>query len=218
MLIGFIADGNRRWAKAKGLSAKEGHSAGFRAISDEVLPACFDHPNCKGLAIYDFSTENWKRSPFEVRNLFALYEEMVEEWRKKFTEKCITLKWAGRRDQIPSSLRKKIEAVESETAVFEKNFTVYLCLDYGAKDEIVRILKKQEKTTLSEKSFETMLEVPPLDLIVRSGGEQRLSNFCLWQAAYAEFFFEETFLPDFTREKMEEIFERFEERERRRGK
>jgi undecaprenyl diphosphate synthase len=218
MIVGFIADGNRRWAKANGFSAKEGHKAGFRAISDEILPACFDHPQCKGLAVYAFSTENWSRSPIEVQNLFALYEEMVEEWREKFREKKIALKWAGKRTRIPSSLKKKIEQLESETKEFAKSFTVYLCLDYGAKDELVRSIKKIQDKTISEKNLETMLEVPPLDLIIRSGGEKRLSNFCLWQSAYAELFFEDDFLPDFTRAKMENIFERFFERERRRGK
>lgn len=218
MIVGFIADGNRRWAKARDLFAKDGHQAGFRAITDEILPACFDHPKCKGLAVYAFSTENWKRSPLEIRDLFHLYETMVQEWRGNFLEKHIALKWAGRRNRVPSSLKKKVEALEAETAAFTKNFTVYLCLDYGGKDEIARILSEQQKTKLSEKSLERVLEVPSLDLIIRSGGEQRLSNFCLWQAAYAEFFFEEAFLPDFTKKKMEEIFERFFERERRSGK
>ncbi len=220
--IGFIADGNRRWAKQRGLSPAKGHEAGFRAVSDHVLPFCYDRDDINALAVYAFSTENWKRSPLELKSLFRLYHEMIDGWRDEFMKKRIRLVWAGRRTKIMRSLRTKIEELETVSSKNRK-FTVYLCLDYGSHDEIFQSIEHIEKTAFQntkkmEKSFLENLKVPSLDIIIRSGGEMRLSNFCLWQAAYAEFFFEPEYLPDFTKKKMESILNRFYNRDRRTGK
>ncbi len=211
MNIGFIADGNRRWAREKKLPDYMGHDAGFCVLNEIVLTACLQKPECKSLTVYAFSTENWKRSLSEVAHLFQLYQKMIEIWKNRCVIDRIALKWAGRRERIPSILRKKIESLEKKSAQYSDHFTVYICLDYGSHDEILRAVQ------LKGENFEEALEVPMLDMIIRSGGEQRLSNFCLYQAEYAEFFFEKEYLPDFTVEKMEDIFKAFSERERRRG-
>lgn len=210
MIVGLIADGNRRWAKNKELKSADGHRMGFEKISEVVLPICRENTECTGLAIYGFSTENWKRDPFEIKNLMQIYFEMCDRWEEEFSDQDVRLKWCGRRDRLPSFLTKKLINIEEKTA--DRNgFTVYICLDYGSHDEIQRAIEQ------GGKDFENFLEIPALDLIIRTGGEQRLSNFCLYQAAYAELYFEKKFLPDITSTDIEKIFSSFFERNRRKG-
>lgn len=211
MVIGLIADGNRRWAKSQGLSATQGHRAGFRVISDVVLPTCKSFPQWTGLVVYAFSTENWKRDILEVNSLFVLFEEMCEQWHKKCQAENIKVCWAGRKDRVPSVLKTKIEQLEQQTQ-HNTAFTVFLCIDYGSHDEIARAVAK------SGSDFEKSLEVPMLDYIIRTGGEQRLSGFCLWQAEYAELAFIPEFLPELTQERFAQLLEDFDNRERRKGK
>ncbi len=215
MNIGIIADGNRRWAEKNNLPAHEGHMKGFTAIADEVIPACFDDDECTAVTIYGFSTENWKRSPFEIKKLMEIYSVMCDKFQSLFIDKKVKLVWAGRRDRLPKILVKKLEHLEEQT----KNnnfFTVYLCLDYGSHDELRRAVKKAGENNEPEK-FENYLEVPTLDIIIRTGGEQRLSNFCMWQAAYSEFFFIPQFLPELTNSDVKKIIEQFSKRDRRKG-
>ncbi|MEI7510843.1 MAG: polyprenyl diphosphate synthase [Candidatus Peregrinibacteria bacterium] len=211
MNIGFIADGNRRWARKNGFPDFLGHEKGFAVLNEIVLTECLHYAECTSLAVYAFSTENWKRSPTEIAHLFRLYQTMIETWKERCVRDRIALKWAGRRDRVPGILKRKIEVVEKESAQYSDHFVVYICLDYGSHDEMARAVQEEGQ------NFEKALEVPMLDMIIRSGGEQRLSNFCLYQAEYAELFFEEEYLPEFTVEKMEDLFARFAERERRRG-
>lgn len=211
MYLGIIADGNRRWAKSQGLRAADGHEAGFRVISDVVLPICQKFPKWKGLVVYAFSTENWKRDIFEINNLFALFERMCEEWKEKCEKENIKVVWAGRREKVPSSLRKKLEDLEEYTKE-NTSFSVFLCIDYGAHNEIERAIQK------GGIDFAKYLEVPMLDYIIRTGGEQRLSGFCLWQAEYAELSFIPQYLPELSSEKMKYLLEEFEQRQRRKGK
>ena len=210
--LGLIADGNRRWAKEKNLPTKEGHYQGFKAVKDVVFEYLYNHNDkFDTLVVYTFSTENWNRSPLEVKNLMNLFEEVCDTWGHELIEKETRFIQAGRKDRIPKTLKKKILNLEEKTKKFKK-FTVILCMDYGSQDEIKRAIKK------GGNNFEKYLEVPPLDLIVRTSGEQRLSNFCLWQAAYSEFIFYDKYLPALTEKDMEKIVKEFDGRNVRKGR
>jgi len=210
--IGLIADGNRRWAKEKGLKINEGHNQGFLAVKDVFFEYLYNNKNkFDTLVVYSFSTENWNRSPLEVKNLMDLFEEVCDTWGPDMIKKEVRVIHAGRKDRIPNSLAKKIANLEEKTKNFKK-FNLILCIDYGSHDEIRRAVKK------GGNNFEKYLEVPPLDLIVRTSGEQRLSNFCLWQAAYSEFIFYDKFLPDLTEKDMEKIMIEYENRNVRKGR
>ena len=210
--IGLIADGNRRWAKEKGLKINEGHNQGFLAVKDVFFEYLYNHRDkFDTLVVYSFSTENWNRSPLEIKNLMKLFEEVCDTWGKELIEKQVRFVQAGRKTRLPKTLMKKIKDLEEKTKNFKK-FTVILCMDYGSHDEIRRAVKK------GGNNFEKYLEVPPLDLIVRTSGEQRLSNFCLWQAAYSEFVFYNKFLPDLTEKDMEKIMIEYENRNVRKGR
>lgn len=214
MNLGIIADGNRRWAKENQLPTKEGHQKGFLAIKDELLPALESDPDFNELTIYAFSTENWKRNPLEVKYLMELYESMMDDWMPELRDRGVRIKHAGRKDRIPKKLRDKIAHAEEQTQHL-KDFTIYICLDYGGQDELIRTVNKQTDWTI--KALTKNLEVPPLDIVLRTGGENRISNFCLWQSAYAEFFFIDEKLPELTKEKTTTILERFKNRDRRQG-
>ncbi len=216
MNLGIIADGNRRWAKSKNLSVDKGHQKGFEVITDEVLLACIENKNCTALTVYGFSTENWKRSPLEIANLMKIYLEMCNKWEVLFRKNPVKLVWCGRRDRLNFVLKNKLEKIEKETKNV-KTFTLYLCLDYGGHDEIERAVVSAQKAGDVTK-FSQYLEVPNLDIIVRTGGEQRLSNFCVWQSAYSEFFFIDKFLPELLKSDIEKILLDFESRDRRRGR
>ncbi|MFA7244784.1 MAG: undecaprenyl diphosphate synthase family protein [Candidatus Magasanikbacteria bacterium] len=209
--FGLIADGNRRWAKNKNLPALAAYHRVKDIIKDVILEYLYNHKNFDTLVIYTFSTENWKRTPMEIKDLMNLFEEVCDNWESKIIEKKIKFIHAGRKDRIPNSLAKKIANLEEKTKNFKK-FNLILCIDYGSHDEIRRAVKK------GGNNFEKYLEVPPLDLIVRTSGEQRLSNFCLWQAAYSEFIFYDKFLPDLNEKDMEKIMIEYENRNVRKGR
>lgn len=210
--FGLIADGNRRWAKKNNLQVKDGHFQGFKSVKDVIFEYLYNkNDKFDTLVVYTFSTENWNRSPLEIKSLMDLFEEVCDTWGKELIEKQTRFIQAGRKDRIPKSLTKKIIDLEEKTKVFKK-FTVILCLDYGSHDEIKRAVKK------GGENFEKYLEVPNLDLIVRTSGEKRLSNFCLWQAAYSEFIFYNKFLPDMTNDDMDIIVAEYNNRNVRKGK
>jgi len=210
--LGLIADGNRRWAKEKNLPTKEGHYQGFKAVKDVVFEYLYNHNDkFDTLVVYTFSTENWNRTPMEVKNLMDLFEEVCDNWGHELIEKETKFIQAGRKTRLPKSLMKKIKDLEEKTKKFKK-FTVILCLDYGGQDEIRRAVKK------GATNFEKYLEVPPLDLIVRTSGEQRLSGFCLWQASYSEFIFYNKYLPALNEKDMEKIITEYENRNVRKGR
>ena len=208
--LGLIADGNRRWAKSQKLPAFEGHKKGFEVVKEVVFRTLYDHPKWDTLAVYAFSTENWKRSPLEVKNLMQLYTDMADHWGEEILEKGCKFIHAGRKDRLPKKLVNRLIELEEKT-IDNTKFRLVLCLDYGAQDEINRAV--EAKGT----DFQKALEVPPLDLIVRTGGEQRLSNFCLWQAAYAELNFAPQKLPELTESELTKILEEFALRDRRKG-
>lgn len=218
MNFGLIADGNRRWAKKHHVPIKKGHLNGFLTIRNEIFPVLEEDPDFKSLTIYGFSTENWKRNPLEVKNLMDLFKEIFDDWVEELIEKKVRFIHAGRKNRIPKALAQKLKRAEEVSKDFDR-FTIYLCLDYGGRDEILRSFEKIENTKkLNEKTFSALLEVPELDVVMRSGGENRISNFCVWQAAYAEFFFTKKLLPDLKKVDIRKILDKFKERNRRVGK
>jgi len=212
MNFGIIADGNRRWAQKNQIPIKQGHKNGFFVIKDEILPVLEKEPNIDTCTIYVFSTENWKRPLGEVKNLMTLFSEIFDEYLAELLERQYKIIVPGRRDRIPAILLKQIKKAE-KISKKNKKLNVYICLDYGGRDEIKRAAAKGEG-----KNLQQFLEVPDLDIVFRTGGERRLSNFCIWQAAYAEFFFVEKLLPEIKKEDIVEIICEFNNRNRRKGK
>jgi undecaprenyl diphosphate synthase len=220
--IGFIVDGNRRWAKQRGLPTFQGHVAGYKAVH-EVTRACFDS-GVKYVSAYIFSTENWKRGEDEVGNLMKLVLKIATDDLHIFQENNIRIKIIGSRDRLDKKVLKAVENVERETAGNDRG-TLAVCFNYGGQQEIADACKKivQEGVQADDVTPELIeqhlyaAEVPPIDIIVRTSGEQRLSNFMLWRAAYSEFLFLEKFWPDMTKDDVAGILEEYSRRSRRFG-
>lgn len=230
--LALIPDGNRRWARAKGLHPWEGHAKAvenFRALSDW----CRENPRIAVLTIWCFSTENWKRDPKEVSKLMGLLESYIRKNRADIKKQGTRFLHSGRTDRIPSSLAKAFKEIAEETKD-NTNFTLHLALDYGGKDEILRAVSRMLQTTeratslpvrqaglpTNEQRFRQFLdhpELPDIDIIVRTSGEYRTSNFFLWQSTYAEWFFLEKHFPELTTDDLADILKKFDERQRRFG-
>ncbi|MBT4119525.1 MAG: di-trans,poly-cis-decaprenylcistransferase [Candidatus Peribacter sp.] len=214
--IAIIPDGNRRWAKTRTLKPWEGHKVAienFRTLTDW----CREDSRVNTLTVWCFSTENWKRDQKEIDMLMGLLEEYLEKERSTFLENKTRFVHSGRKDRIPASLSALIAEVEEETKD-QTEFTLHLAIDYGGKDEIVRALGKTDDK--SEDGISAALDHPELsdiDLIIRTSGEHRTSNFFLWQAAYAEWDFIDKFFPDFSVEDLETSVTTFADRTRRFG-
>ncbi len=222
--LAIIPDGNRRWARAQMLHPWKGHE---RAIENfrSITEWCRNDPRVGTLTVWCFSTENWKRDPEEISKLMTMLEEYLRKERKGFIEKQTRFVHSGRRDRIPPSLAALITEVEKETKD-QKEFTLHLAVDYGGKDEILRAIEKMHQGerpstgAVSEESLRSHLdhpELPDIDLIVRSSGEQRTSNFFLWQTTYAEWVFSEKLFPDITDKDLAAAVEELESRKRRFG-
>lgn len=216
--VALIPDGNRRWAKEKRLPTYEGHRKGFQALIN--IGKKSRELGIKILTVWAFSTENWKRSSEEVSYLMKLYEIMLEKYIKEALKEKIRIIHLGRKDRINKTLKNKIVNIEEKTKDFAQ---YYLCigLDYGGHDEIVRAIRKS--SNLSEDNFNRFLDTKELqypnpDLIIRTGGEQRLSGFLLWQSQYSELMFVKKYLPDFKPEDFEKCIDSFIKRQRRFGK
>jgi undecaprenyl diphosphate synthase len=220
--VGFIVDGNRRWAKKHGLPAYEGHLAGYNAIK-EVVQAAFD-AGIQYVSAYSFSTENWKRSEQEVSKLMGLVLRLLTADLHMFEENNIRLRILGTRDRLDDRIIKAIESAEAQTANNTKG-TLALCFNYGGQLEIADAVKKIVQSGVSADDITPELiaqnlyapEVPPMDLVVRTSGEQRLSNFMLWRAAYSELLFLEKFWPDMTKDDVSSILKEYARRGRRFG-
>jgi undecaprenyl diphosphate synthase len=214
--IAFIMDGNGRWATSKGLSRKEGHKAGFDNLV-EILKEC-KKIGLSSATCYAFSTENWKRPQTEVEFLMKVPIDLYHARKQELLNSEIKVQFVGRRDRIPPATLKAIEDIEQETSKFEP-FTAYIAYDYGSKDELVRILNDANElnTPITEEVIDSLLPVPAIDLLIRTSGEQRLSNFLLWQLAYAELLFVDDYWPDFTPSRLHEAIEEYNERSRRYG-
>lgn len=217
--VAVIMDGNRRWARARGLPAFEGHRRG--AVAFEKLVRKAEEMGIECLSSWAFSTENWKRSKEEVNALFSIIEDMAKKYKDTCQKEKIRFVHIGRKDRIPSTLRDLLINIEKDTKQFTK-FTIVLAIDYGGHDELLRTIRKivEQKEEITEENIEKNLDtagIPQIDYIIRTGGEKRLSGFMSWQCAYAELFFTDTYFPAFSPKKFEEAIEEFSKRVRRFG-
>lgn len=220
--IGFIVDGNRRWARSHGLPAYEGHLAGYNVLQDILLELL--ERGVRYVSLYAFSTENWKRSEEEVSRLMKLLIRIVKSDIDTFIEKNVRLRVIGTREGLEAGVVRAIEDAEMRTESLTGG-DVVLCFNYGGQREIVDAVKiivqsgvKPDEVTpelLAAKLYAS--DVPPCDIIVRTSGEQRLSNFMLWRAAYSELMFLEKFWPDMTKDDVSDILEEYARRSRRFG-
>jgi len=217
--VAIIMDGNRRWARQRGLPAFEGHARG--AITFEKLVGKAKKMGIRCLSTWAFSTENWKRSKEEVDKLFSIIEKMAKKYIDRCGEENMRFVHIGRKDRIPETLRNMIIKAEEETKKFT-DFYIVLAIDYGGHDELLRAMKKmkEEKLEITPENVEKSLDtagLPQIDYIIRTGGEKRLSGFMSWQCAYAELYFTDTYFPAFTPKKFEEAIREFSRRQRRFG-
>ena len=220
--LGLILDGNRRWARERGLPAYEGHKAGYRRM-EAILDAAMDR-GVEYVSVYAFSTENWKRSAEEVRHLMKLFLWIFKHELGNLKRHGVRVHVLGNKFRIGKALLKAIHNAEDQTKD-NKRGTLLFCLDYGGQQEIVDVMKAMmaEGMPASEITAEKISErlqnsgVPPVDLIIRTSGEQRLSNFMLWNAAYSELMFTQTKLPDFSVEEFNGMLDQYAQRNRRFG-
>jgi undecaprenyl diphosphate synthase len=220
--IGYIVDGNRRWAKKHGIPTYEGHLAGYNTIV-EVVMATFE-AGVEVVSAYTFSTENWKRSEQEVSKLMGLVLRLLTSDLHILQDNNIRLRVLGSKDRLSKSILKAIGEAEEKTKDNTRG-TLAVCFNYGGQLEIADACKKiiQEGVAAEDVTPELLSEhmyapdLPPLDMIVRTSGENRTSNFMLWRSAYSEFFFLEKLWPDMTKEDVAAILEEYSRRGRRFG-
>ncbi len=221
--IGYILDGNRRWAKKHGLPTYEGHLAGYNALK-EVVDATAD-AGVEYISFYTFSTENWNRAESEVRGIMKLIRRLFKSDIKELVKKGYKLVVLGGRENLPDDICQMIDDAEAASAP-NSRATLAMCFNYGGQQEIVRAAARIaadgiNPADIDEKEFEKYLDhpdIPPCDLIVRTSGEQRLSNFMLWRSAYSEFLFLDKFWPDMHEGDVTGIIEEYNQRQRRYGK
>lgn len=229
--IAIIMDGNRRWAKARGLPVLAGH----RQVVDKVLEPLIEHASKRGikyLTFWAWSTENWERQSEEVSGIMQLFHHVVNRRWKKLHEKGVRIQIIGDTSKFDSELKtmlgKVVEETKNNTAI-----TTVFALNYGGRDEIIRAINKirisnpsatlrtSNELRITNHDFESYLDtvgIPDPDLIIRTGGEQRLSGFLLWQSNYSELYFPSWFMPEFTPERLDESILEFENRKRNFGK
>ena len=220
--IGFIIDGNRRWAKKHGLPTYEGHLAGYNAIKEVLIEAL--NRGVSYASAYVFSTENWKRTAEEVSSLMGLLLKVLEADLLMFEKNNVRLRVIGTREGLSNAIIKAIDRAEEFTKGFDGG-ELLLCLNYGGHLEIADACKQIMQSGVSPDEVTPELiaqnlyapEVPPCDLIVRTSGEQRLSNFMLWRAAYSELMFIDKNWPDMTKDDVSVILEEYKNRNRRFG-
>ncbi len=214
-------DGNRRWAKERNLPTLEGHKKGFERIQD--LIAWCEETSIEEVVLYAFSTENWNRSTEEVEYLMDIFEHSFSGTLAKISEKGIRIRFVGQLERFSAGLQKKMQKLQTESASGVSG-TLTVALSYGGRPEILAAVNKlleEGKGNVSEEEFSNALWSAGLldpDLILRTGGERRLSNFLPWQSVYSELFFTDTKWPDFSKEEFDGILTEFSERERRHGK
>lgn len=220
--IGFIVDGNRRWAKKHGIPTYEGHLAGYNALKDVALAAL--ESGIEYMSIYSFSLENWKRDKDEVMNIMSLAMRLFTTDLVQFDEKNVRLRVIGSTAHLTKAMLKEIAAAEERT----KNNTagtLVICFNYSGQQEIADAAKRMieegvDPESVTPETLEHYLyapDVPPIDLIVRTSGEERLSNFMLWRSAYSEFLFLEKLWPDMTKDDLTAILSEYAKRQRRFG-
>ncbi len=216
--VAIIMDGNGRWAKKRGLPRVEGHKEGLN-VAERILEFSLQN-GIKFVSLYVFSTENWRRPKTEINSLFSLAEKYLNKFAK-FCEKRIRVVISGEKVGLPNSLVKKMEEIQQKTRTFD-GMCVNLCINYGGRTEVVSAVKRLvedgvdvTEENLAERMYNGFLPDP--DVIIRTGGCKRLSNFLLFQSAYSELFFTETLWPDFSNEEYTSILEDFAHRTRNFG-
>jgi undecaprenyl diphosphate synthase len=224
--VAIVMDGNGRWANQRGLPRIEGHKAGEPALLDVVAGAI--ELGIEYVSVYAFSTENWRRSPEEVRFLMGFNKEVLRRQRNQLDDWGVRIRWSGRRPRLWGSVIRELEEAEEYTAG-NSTCTLTMCVNYGGRAEIADAVSaiardvadgRLKPGAITEKTIQKYLDEPDLpdvDLFLRSSGEQRLSNFMLWQSAYAEFVFLETVWPDFDRRTLCEAVDFYAKRDGRYG-
>lgn len=220
--VGIIVDGNRRWAKKHGLPAYEGHLAGRNTLLD-IMPDFFTK-GVKFVTLYLFSTENWSRSKDEVGRLIGVIMKVISEDIHVFHELDIRLRVLGTDDRLSKKIMATIKHAEKETR-HHKRGTIVVCFNYGGQQEVTDAVKKIVKDKVAPEDITPELiaknlygpDIPPIDIIVRTGGEKRLSNFMLWRAAYSELMFIKKYWPDMTKPDVTAIIKEYSRRHRRFG-
>lgn len=220
--IGYILDGNRRWARKHGVPVYEGHLAGYNALKD-IIKTTAD-AGVSYISLYAFSNENWKRDAGEVGKLMKLAMRAFRADLQELIDANLRVKVIGRRDRLDQDMQEAIDKVEAATAHLTKS-TVCVCFNYGGQQEIVDAYKAimAEGVSPDEVDEEVIAkhlyapEVPPVDVVVRTSNEQRISNFMLWRVAYSEFLFLEKYWPDMRPEDVQGIIEEYSNRSRRFG-
>jgi undecaprenyl diphosphate synthase len=220
--VAIIMDGNGRWAAARRLPVAEGHREGARALRRTVEAAI--GLGVESLAVYAFSTENWSRPPDEVESIMELMDETIDRELPDLAQQGVRTRFLGRRDRVPGALRGKMATLEAETAENER-LQLWIAFDYGGRAELVEATRRiveegLDAEAVSEDVIAARLfapELPDPDLVVRTSGELRVSNFLLWQSAYAEFVFTETLWPDFGEAELRAALDEYARRGRRFG-
>lgn len=225
--IAIIMDGNGRWAKKRGLPRSFGHKKGAEVVKEVARAAA--NMGVKFLTLYAFSTENWNRDPEEVATLMSLLRQYLKSDLKELQDNGVRIVFIGERSMLDADIVENMKKIEADTALNEK-MTLCIAISYGSRQEIVNAAKKIaalakrgdiQPEDVDSKMFSDMLytkDIPDPDLVIRTSGEMRISNYLLWQIAYAEFFFTEVLWPDFNEKILADIVADFKTRERRYGK
>jgi undecaprenyl diphosphate synthase len=223
--VAIVMDGNGRWAAAKGLPRNKGHEAGEAALFDTVEGAL--DAGLSWLTVYAFSTENWRRPASEVRFLMNFNELVLVRRSHELHERGVRIRFIGRRDRVPPHVRRRIDEAEQLTAA-DTRMTLAVALDYGGRDELARAVQRlvaearegRAPRRIDERAIAGRLyaaDMPDVDLLIRTSNEHRISNFLLWQIAYAELYFTPVLWPDFNRQRLFEALRDYQTRQRRFG-
>ena len=219
--IALVMDGNGRWAQQRGLKRTEGHKVGEEKLMDAV-DACLELGGVEWLSAYAFSTENWKRSPSEVHFLMNFTRDVLRRQRDELHAKNVRVVWCGRRPKLWGSVIEELE-VAQELTKHNTGLTLAMCVNYGGRAEItdaVQALIDDHVRHVDEKTLQRYLyhpDMPDVDLFLRPSGEQRTSNFLLWQSAYAEMVYQDVLFPDFTKQDLWDAVLEYAKRDRRFG-
>ena len=213
--VAIITDGNGRWAQSRGLPVLAGHRAGADVVKERLRDAV--RLGVEELTVYSFSTENWTRPAEEVAGLMEMFAERIDRETPELHEEGVRMRFIGRRQGVPADLAERMDWAEEVTAE-NARITLYVAFNYGGRAEILDAARSFSGT--SEAEFRDHLYAPDMhdpDLLIRTSGEQRISNYLLWQCAYSEFVFRDELWPDFTREALEASLEEYARRQRRFG-
>ncbi len=213
--VAIITDGNGRWATQRGLPVLEGHRAGADVVKERLRDAV--QLGIRELTVYSFSTENWSRSPDEVGGLMRMFGERIDRETPELHDEGVRMRFVGRREGVDPALVEKMAWAESLTEGNER-ITLFVAFNYGGRAEIVDAAARRDGG--GEEAFRRLLYAPEMhdpDLVIRTSGERRLSNYLMWQTAYSELVFRDELWPDFTREAFEASLEEFARRQRRFG-